>query len=132
MAASGADRPAKDASLCRSAPNRLEAARDGPSDCRCGPTRIDDPSAEFSVVSEDEGDENEDDEEARLLIELTSAAEDAAAAMRKLTQVLRRIDLIHRLQHLELLEAVRPSLVAESIENEIAEAAIARAMSARR
>jgi hypothetical protein len=77
-------------------------------------------------------DDDEDDEEAHLLAELKAAAEQAAASLRRLTQVLRRIDLLHQLQHLEAIDSAGSPLGADSSEGEIADAAIARAMGARR
>jgi hypothetical protein len=52
--------------------------------------------------------------------------------LRELVQVLRRIGLLNQLQQLEALKATRSALGGETTEGEMAAAAIARAMSARR
>ena len=70
-------------------------------------------------------------EEAALMRELATAADDVAASLRKLTQVLRRIDLLNRLQQLEALETTRSALGDATSEGEMATAAIARARGGR-
>jgi hypothetical protein len=78
-------------------------------------------TAEFASVK--------DNEEASLMLELTAAADEMAASLRKLTRVLRRIELLNRLQQLEVLETRRSALGDATSEGEMAAAAIARARS---
>ena len=70
-----------------------------------------------------------ENEEASLMLELTAAADEVAASLRKLTRVLRRIELLTRLQQLEVLETRRSALGDANERRRDGAAAIARARS---